>query len=232
MKTDDSPMTDSHTIAQFFPFYRFGLRTNPFGTLSEQDWYATTVPPPPVQAALDAGFAHLMVLGRRGRGKSTTLNYLRYHYTLQVQRVAYERLPAWHWRYTTRLDGVDVFAFDEMQRLAPWEIVRLFHEREKYGVRLLIGSHRNHHPEFTLAGINVTVVRLDGRMTQAHLAAILQRRLDVFALEGGAGVSFTPDAVDVLFQHYRDDLRTMNTHLYNVFQRLQEPGPITAEDVR
>ncbi|MEO1440416.1 MAG: hypothetical protein AAFV33_08420, partial [Chloroflexota bacterium] len=222
------------TIAHYYPFYRFGLHRNPFGTLSEQEWYAVTVPSPPVQAALDTGFDHLMVLGRKGRGKSTVLNYLRYHFAMQGQHVIYERLPPWHWRYTTDLSaGVDVFAFDEMQRLAPWEMVRLFREQVQYGTRLIIGSHRDHRPEFALAGVRVVTIRLGGRMTRDHLAAILQRRLDVFALEDEkAGVWFALEAVDMLFQRYRDDLRTMNTHLYDVLQRLERPGPITADDVR
>ena len=224
-------MTDPTHIEQFFPFYRIGLHRNPFGTLSEQEWYAVTIPPPEVQAALDSGFEHLMVLGRKGRGKSTTLNYLRYHFRLQGQRTTYERLPRWKWTYTTDLSGLDVFAFDEMQRLAPWEIVRLFRERAQYGTRLLIGSHRNHAPEFALAGVPVTVIKLDGRLTQARLAQILQRRIDVFTRDGGTQITFSPDAVAALHRRYRDDLRGIEWFLYDYFQTLPDALQIIAADL-
>lgn len=221
-------MTDAHLIEQFFPFYKFGLTRNPFGTLSPAEQIAITVPPPPIEAALRTGFAHLIVLGRKGRGKSTALHYLKWHFAARGQRVAYERLPRWHWRYTTDIAPLDVFALDEAQRLAPWELWRLF--RERGDSRLIIGSHRNLTLDFRLRGLDVLTVRLDGAMTCERLAVILQRRLDAFALDDTPPrLHFTPDAVDYLWRRYRDDLRTMNFDLYDAFQRLDAPGAITRE---
>lgn len=217
---------------QFFPFHTFGLHRNPFGSLSEDEWYAVTVPPPAVHTAIVDGFDHLLVLGRKGRGKSTTLNYLRYHFMLQGQRVGYERIPRWQWHYTTATSALDVFALDEAQRLAPWQMWRLFAQRDRHKTRLIVGSHYDHTLEFRLRGLNVRTVRLRHQMTPAQLALILQRRLEALALDDATPtVWFTEDAVAALWHRYDTDLRSMTFFLYDGFQQLERPGGITPADL-
>jgi hypothetical protein len=215
-------------IETYFPFYRFNLKQNPFGTLNDREWLQVTVLPSPVEAALENDFDHLLVLGRKGRGKSTTLHYLVNAYRAQGLATAHERLPRFHWRYTTDIAPLDVFALDEMQRIAPWEAVRLF--REARGKRLLIGSHADHTAAFRLRGLGVTTVRLGREANRDRLARILARRLAVFRLDASAppGLHFTPDAVDWLWGRYGSDLRSMNSFLYDVCQKRNAPGPITA----
>lgn len=213
---------------RYFPFYRFNLKQNPFGTLNDTDRLRVTVLPPPVEAALENGFEHLLVLGRKGRGKSTTLHYLVNVYRAAGQQVAYERLPRFQWRYTTNLTPLDVFALDEMQRIAPWEALRLFQAAR--GKRLLIGSHADHTAAFRLRGLEVTTVRLGRMASRDRLDRILQRRVEAFRLDESAppGLHFTSDAVDWLWRRYGSDLRTMNSFLYDFCQQLHAPGPITA----
>ncbi len=213
----------------YFPFYRFNLKQNPFGTLNDIERLRVTVLPPPVEAALQTEFEHLLVLGRKGRGKSTTLHYLVNVYRAQGLTTAYERLPRFHWRYTTDLASLDVFALDEMQRIAPWEALRLF--REAQGKRLLIGSHADHTAAFRLRGLDVTTVRLGREANRDRLARILARRLDAFRLNENMppGVHFTPDAVDWLWATYGSDLRTMNGFLYEAFKQIRQSGPITGD---
>jgi hypothetical protein len=212
----------------YFPFHRFNLKQNPFGTLNDIERLRVTVLPPPVEAALADGFEHLLVLGRKGRGKSTTLHYLVNVYRAQGLTTAYERLPRFHYRYTTDLAPLDVFALDEMQRIAPWEAVRLFQEAR--GKHLLIGSHADHTAAFRLRGLSVTTVRLGREANRDRLARILARRLDAFRLDESVppGFHFTPDAVDWLWGRYGSDLRTMNSFLYDVCAALDTPGPIDA----
>jgi hypothetical protein len=218
----------SDLVETFFPFYKFGLTRNPFGTLSPAEQVAVTVPPPEIEAALQTGFVHLVVLGRKGRGKSTALRYVQWHFMAAGQRTGYERIPRWQWRYTTDIAPLDVFALDEAQRLAPWEVWRLFSERGDR--RLLIGSHRGMALDFWARGLDVLTVRLDGAMTRARLAAILARRLGAFALDDAPPkLHFAPDAVDYLWRRFGDDLRSMNFYLYDVFQRLDAPGAVTRE---
>lgn len=214
---------------RFFPFHRLGLQRNPFGTLTPDEWFEVTVPPPPIEAALRDGFDHLLVLGRQGRGKSTALNYLRYHFARQGQSVAYERLPRGRWHYTTDTRPLDVFALDEMQRLVPWAALRLIHEMG--AKRLIMGSHADHRPLFALRGLHVITVRLGVVASRERLALILQRRLDVFAYGNGAQVAFSEAALDVLWSRYGADLRTMTFHLYDVFQRLDTPKVLLPADL-
>jgi hypothetical protein len=220
-------MTTPDLINHHFPFYRLGLTRNPFGTLSQDEWLAVTVLPTAVEHAVTSGVDHLIVLGERGRGKSTTLHYLQAHYAAQGHLTAYERLPRGQWRYHTHTAPLNVFLLDEAQRLAPWQATRLFQEQARYGLRLVIGTHRAMTLGFRLRGLDVQTVRLERAISRERLAAILQRRLDVFAYADGPYVHFAPDTVDWLWATFRDDLRTMNLHLYGAFQRLSGPGPVT-----
>lgn len=226
-------MADRSLTERFFPFYRFNLERNPFGTLNDEERVAVTVLPAPVEQALARADTHLQVLGRKGRGKSTTLHYLVWQARLCRRPVAYERLPRWQWRYHTPTDGLAVFALDEGQRLAPWEEARLLLEQRRHGWRLLLGSHRDHRLAFALAGLDVVTVRVGRQMTHERLAQILSRRLAVFARDAdGPGVSFSVEAVDYLYNRFGSDLRTMNHALYDYFQDvLQTPGTITREEL-
>ena len=88
-------MSDDSTFNKFFPLLELGLRKNPFGALTPEEWVAVTVPPPILQTVLLDGFEHLQIIGDKGRGKSTTLRWLCHHFQSQGCKVAYERLPRW-----------------------------------------------------------------------------------------------------------------------------------------
>jgi hypothetical protein len=74
-------------------------------------------------------------------------------------------------------------------------------------------------------------VQLDSSRAD-RLAAILQRRLDYFALNKTPGVFFTPDAIEFLHNTFDGDLRAIEHLLYEVFQRLEHAEPITVEHLR
>lgn len=222
-------MTDTPLVDHYFPFFRFNLHRNPFGALSRAEQVAVTVPPVDLAPILDNQHVHIQVLGRKGRGKSTTLRYLQWQAQLTGHRTAYERIPRWQWRYHTTTTHLDTFALDEAQRLAPWAEARLFLARRQEGWRLIIGSHRDHRLAFALAGLPVVTVRVGQQTTRARLARILARRLAVFAKGNRPAVSFSKDAVDYLHRQFGSDLRSMNHALYDYFQDgLRTPGPITA----
>jgi hypothetical protein len=216
----------------YFPFHRFGLTRNPFGTLSDEERFQVTVPLPQVERLLADGFDHLLVTGYKGSGKTTTLTYLVEVLRREGETVAYERLPRFQMHYRTNLAWLDTFALDEMQRIAPWEAIRLF--REGRGKRLLIGSHADHRLAFRLRGLDVTTIRLDRTASRERLARILARRLAVFQLnaDSPADLSFSPDAIDWLWELFGSDLRAMNFFLYDAFQQIEEPGAITADWLR
>jgi len=218
---------------RYFPFYRYNLTHNPFGTLSEEERRRVTVLPPEIETALAGGFQHLLVLGRPGRGKSTALHYVADHLRARGERVAYERMPRWTWDYTTDTAPLDAFALDEMQRLAPWASLRLL-GAARHGLRLVIGSHWDHRPAFRAHGLEVTVVRLNRGASRERLARVLIRRLDAFRHDANApaALSFAPGAVDWLWETYGSDLRNMSFFLFDVFAALPPAGALTADDLR
>jgi Cdc6-like AAA superfamily ATPase len=218
---------DNDKLDSYFPFRKLGLRSNPFRTLTAEEWADVAVVPQPIETAFNRG-DNLLVLGRRGRGKSTTLRTLMRRVEWQDKRVAYERLPFGKWRYQTDISELDAFAPDEIQRLAVWEWSPLL-AKVRDGMRLIMGSHRNDRWLFQLAGIPLTVFHLDRLNTPQHLQRVLQRRIEYFVLDDVPLVTLDDSAVNYLYQHYRDNMRAIEHFLYDVFQQLYEPTPITAE---
>lgn len=217
----------SDVFDHYFPFAKLGLRSNPFRTLTAEEWADVAVVPQAIEAAFSRG-DNLLILGKRGRGKSTTLRTLIRWVEWQEKRVAYERLAFGKWRYQTDFSELDAFAPDEAQRLAVWEWHKLL-DRVRHGMRLIMGSHRNDKWLFQLAGIPLTVFHLEKLNTPQHLQEVLRQRIEYFALDGEPLVSFDESGINYLYQQYGDNLRAIEHFLYEVFQQLHEPTTITAE---
>jgi len=219
-------MASDTTFETFFPFHKLGLTKNPFGTLTPDEWVAVTVPPPDLLSIVQTGFDHLQVIGRRGRGKSTTLRWLCHYLKMQSKRTAYERLPRWHFNYHTDLSDVDVFALDESQRLFILNQRHLF--REMQGKTLIIGTHISWQRAFRWHGWNITTIHIANHTTRDLVQRILNKRLEVFATKDGAQVWFDASAVDYLWETWGDNLRGMEWFLYHCMQKRQDTGAITA----
>ena len=170
-----------------------------------------------------------VILGARGRGKSTSLRYLTAYWRAQGAHIVYERLAGGQHRYQTPTADLDQFALDEAQRLHVWESVRLF--RETHTKRLIIGTHRDISCGFRWHRRRIITIQLERLASAERLAAILDRRLTMLALDHTPRVRFTPEAVAALWNRYGDNLRAMNDTLYGVFQRLDHDGGITANDL-
>ena len=100
------------------------------------------------------------------------------------------------------------------------------------GVRLILGSHKDLTPLFTGAGLSLSTVRLE-TFGPAHLAAVLDRRLAAAALPGAAQVvALDPSALAYLTATFGSNLRGTERFLYEVFQRLETPGPLTANSLQ
>ena len=138
-----------------FRFTRLGLRSNPFRVLTADEWADVAVVPDAIEVAFING-EHLLILGKRGRGKSTLLRTLIRRLQWQHLHVAYERLPSGKWRYDANIKELDAFAPDEAQRLALWEWPALLN-RVRDGMRLIMGNHRNDKWIFNLNRIPIHV---------------------------------------------------------------------------
>lgn len=217
----------------YFPFQALGLRRNPFGALTPDEWEEAAVLPPAAREALE-GRSHVQVLGEAGRGKSTTLRGMARELRRRGLGTAFEYLPEGSNRFRTSLPGVQVFFLDEVQRLSRWERHRLLRAVRSGGLRLIAGSHEDLTPTFQRWGLPLTTLRVDAGGVE-HLSPVLARRIELFSLEGPTPPRFTPDAVAWLAGEFGSDLRAMEWFLYEYFQALAAPAPITApslEEVR
>ena len=211
-------------FTQFDRFTRLGFNGNPFQTLSNATWGAVAVIPDAVLNALEAT-AHLQLLGAMGRGKTTTLLGIQHHLQAQGRATTYEYLPEHHHRYHTRHFPA-YFLLDEAQRLWWGERLRLLRTLGRQSsTRLIFSSHVDLGRWFGWRGVPLQTVYIDD-LPMSTLAEILARRLAYFRLV--EGVYFTEEAVAWLADHFGSDRRGMERFLYEVFQALTEPQPITA----
>jgi len=214
----------------YFPFHALGFRSNPFRALSDDEWADVVVLPEAVSQAAALG-GHLQVLGRLGRGKTSTLLGLAAQLRRAGQRAAYEYLAVGCDVFTTAPAGLDVFLLDEAQRLRHRERGRLL-AAAGAGPRLILGSHEDLAPQFENSRLPLATVRL-GAPDATHLAAILARRLDYFALEPGQpAVTFDASATDLLQARFGGNLRAIEHFLYEVFQALEAPLVLTEQNLK
>lgn len=220
----------------YFPFYRVGFRSNPFRALTDEEWAGVAILSPAVCAAAD-GAGHMQILGPRGRGKTTLLLGLAARFREQGKRAVYEYVPQGRSRFTTPLDGPDIFLLDEAQRLVPRQARRLLRRAAQTrpgSLRLVLGTHADMSPRFARRNLPLATVR-PAEVSPAFLARLLRRRLAFFALDS-APAAFSGDAVDYLRAAFGGNLRAMTFFLYEVFQDMAGsgvcPAVITAGQLR
>jgi hypothetical protein len=212
----------------FFHFYAVGYRRNPFGALTDEEWAAIALLPAAAAQALAAGFAHLQLLGPMGTGKSTTLLALQARFQQLGRREAYEYLPEGTRRFETETAVLDTFLLDEAQRLS-WRQRRRLVGAGKRGVQLVVSSHEDLTPLFARSGLALTSVSLDEEVTVEWVTAVIQQRLAYFALPDRPRAALTPDAFVWLHRRYGRNLRRMEYFLYDVWQTLETPEPVSAD---
>lgn len=214
----------------YFPFHALGFRSNPFRALTDEEWADIVVLP---QSVLDAAASadHLQILGEMGRGKTSTLLGLAQQSRRAGRLAAYEYLTIGQDSFNTPLPGLNVFLLDEAQRLRASERRRLLAAAQA-NVRVILGSHEDLTPLFAAAGLRLSTARLDN-FGPAHLAAVLERRLAAAALPNAASlVTLDPSGLAYLTATFGTNLRGIERFLYEVFQRLEMPSPLTVESLR
>jgi len=213
----------------YFPFHALNLRSNPFRALTDEEWAEVVVLPPGLAEA-DASGQHLQVLGELGRGKTSALLGLTAGWRRAGRRAAYEYLPEGQHVFKTPLAGLEMIALDEAQRLNRRERERLWRAAEA-GLRLVLGSHEDFAAAFAKRGLPPTTVQLD-EPDAAHLARLLARRLDYFALDPAQpGMTISDGAVRALHAAYGSNRRAIERCLYEVFQAVEAVGEVSAAQV-
>jgi len=232
--SSDPALGQSNPVARYFPHRALGYQCNPFRALTADEEATLAVLPPEVVDAYAGSSAHLQIMGEKGRGKSATLHGLAARAEDCGLRVAYEYLPEGQDCFDTDLQGLDLFILDEAQRLSRSERARLLESPP----RLIVSSHADLAADFKRHGLPLRSIRL-GNLGPGHVRAVLDGRLDHFALGGRPRAALSEDAYAWLTATFGDDLRSTIALLYEAFQALAGPKVVdtgylaaTAADLR
>jgi len=188
-------------------FEHVNLRFNPFGELNGSRRAQVALLQP---LSIRAGDV-VQVMGEAGRGKTTHL--LAWHHAN----------PSSDYEYSA--EGVDrirtcplpeLFFVDEAQRLTRRELRRIF----DWVPRLVIATHEDLSAHTRRS---VRTLWLRG-MDAERLAAVLQRRIEAARRGPGPIPCLSHAAIAALLARFGDDLRAVESYLYDVFQAVEEPG--------
>jgi hypothetical protein len=210
-------------LHRYFPFRTVGYQCNPFRALTVDEEATLAVLPPQVLDAYTQSSTHLQIMGEKGRGKSATLHGLAARAEESGLRVAYEYLPEGQKRFLTDLHGLDLFVLDEAQRLSRSERARLLESPP----HLIVSSHADLSADFRRHHLPLRSIRL-GNLGPGHVRAVLDGRLDHFALGDRPRAALSEDAYAWLTATFGDDLRSTITLLYEAFQSLDGPSTVDA----
>lgn len=192
-------------------FSHLNLRFNPFGE-----------PSPPERAELasvetsDLSAGEIVqFIGDSGRGKTTHLLALAARHPAAVYVKLEEGQDAWS---REPPEGAP-FLLDEAQRARPERLRALL----RSGRTVALGTHAD------LSGLAPRAIRTVqvGGWGVSSLGPIVARRIE-WARRGPGPVPIVSDtALAILVSKHGDDLRSLLSELYDVFQTLTEVGPVT-----
>lgn len=225
-----SPISNT-SMTHFFPQTRLGFRDNPFRALTDAEWAALAVLPDDLHRLADDSTTHLQLTGPKGRGKSTALRGLAHHLRQRGQVVHFEYIPPGQRHFKTQMpNAAAVFVLDEMQRLNWLSRAWLLTALHRRPLRLIFSTHPDLSGWFRLWRLPLASYPVE-EQPPGTLDAILARRLDYFRLpaQPETPVHFTTGAVAHLEARFGTDRRAMVIFLYEVFQHMTDPQPITAD---
>ncbi|MFT5127396.1 MAG: hypothetical protein ACI8W8_000999 [Rhodothermales bacterium] len=192
------------------PFAHLNLRHNPFGELEHETFVALAV----VDVAefaklLNRPSVALQFVGRHGRGKTTRLSVLHALFATAPYTQVYPDEPV------PSFSAAPLHFVDSVDHLATTKRRRLFACAD----RIVVTTHVDLSAEFANAGFGVTTIRVEG-VSRELLAEIVRRRI-VHARRGPGPIpSVGNTEIDQLIANFGDDLRTIESVLYERFQSL------------
>ena len=201
------------------PFAHLNLRRNPFGVVPREERGRLAVADVDrfVERLARPGFA-VEFVGDCGRGKSTHLHALWGHFpSAPYVRVAEQPRGL-------RAPSAAVIFVDEAQFLSWWQRRRLFRRAASFAV----GTHESLAGVFRRAGLEYETVAVGG-VDVDKVQAMITRRLEWARRAEGQLPRVTPAAVGELVARHGDDLRAIEHHLYEVFQRLEEISDVEVQ---
>jgi hypothetical protein len=193
------------------PFAHLNLCRNPFGELTPEERVDLAVVDAEAYAAhLRQPRCAVQFVGRCGTGKSTHLLAI----AARLPECRYVRLD----RGEPVTEGA-VLILDEIGWLSRRARQRVFSRPSSFA----IGSHHDLSEELRAAGLAVQTVPLGG-ITVGRLRAIVDRRIENCRRDPGPIPAIGDGALECLVRRHRDDIRAMESDLYDAFQQLRCVG--------
>jgi hypothetical protein len=197
------------------PFEHLNLRRNPFGEFSAEE--RTRLANVELQAALEHLRSRsqkrppvLQVIGEKGFGKTTHL--------LAIAR----KFPTAFYMHIPEDEHAKIpvvgepLLIDEAQRLTLWQRLCLFRSQRT----LVLGTHRDFTQHLKRAGRSVLTLDAARHTTPERIAQILNDRVRSVRRSSDPIPTVTSATASTLFALYGSDLRSIQHHLYDVFQSL------------
>lgn len=206
--------------------HHLGYRSNPFMTLTIEQWAAVGVWPAAVRPLL-AHAGHIQLLGSEGAGKTTSLLLLMAAWRAEGLEPVHEHLPEDDPRLKTKLGGVQLFVLDEAQRLSRVDRWRV-HRWMRGGGRLVCTSHVDMRRWLG----EMATVNVDEGHTVGHWSAVLQAKLAYFTLPNVPRATLAAEGVAWLHGRFAPDLRAAEWLLYEVWERLERVGAVDAAELQ
>lgn len=194
------------------PFHNLNIRWNPFGELGEETRTELAV------ADLEALVplvrtpgTVLQFLGNSGCGKTTSLLVLhRFFKAAPFVRIRPET-PA------SIPPGHPLF-LDELQLLPRWQRWRVFTR----GASFVVSTHEDYARELTRRGLVVHTFHPAQQVDASRLAVMFRNRIEWARRGPGRVPGITGATIEQLLTKFGKDVRSMEHHLYEVFQNLEE----------
>ena len=213
------PSTGKNPKRYGLAFEHLNLRRNPFEELSpDTRAQLAIVDIEPYLDFLKQKRAALVFIGHCGRGKTTHLLALK----RQFPEAPYVYFPEDGPR--PRIPKAPRLFVDETQRMSWWQRIRLFSGSST----LILGTHRNEDTALERAKRPVLRVEIK-TLSLEKLRQIVLSRLEWSRRSSGPIPTLADFELESLLQHFRDNIRALEYSLYEVFQRLQENGPVSLD---
>jgi hypothetical protein len=190
------------------PFAHLNLRHNPFGELDHQTFVdLAVVDIAEFATLLQKPKQALQFVGKHGRGKTTRLRVLHAQFATApyVQIYPEDRPPAFAPASLHFVDSVD--------HLRPRVRRKLLTDADSVAVT----THIDLSAEFAKAGFRVRTVVVAGLTTEL-LSEIVHRRIEHARRGAGELPTVEADELEILIAQFGDDLRTIESVLYERFQ--------------
>jgi hypothetical protein len=192
------------------PFAHLNLRRNPFGSLSRDERVELAVVDlKNLPIALAEPGTAIQFLGPEGHGKTTHLISL---HALFADKPYIQIHPGDRPKFSRS----DLQFVDSIDHLSARQRRKIYGKSKS----LACTTHVDVSPEMAAAGFRVHTCWIGGYDAK-RVKEVIHRRIEFARRDAGLVPTIDDEEVDHLMTRFGDDMRGMEWHLYEVFQRLE-----------